>query len=192
MKMKKTMTNLGLILFASFTLFNCGSSNTKQKELELREREIAIKEKELGIMSEYQVDTSIKKSNDASAEIKAEELRINLQPGGGAQGQVTFLLKGQTAFYFEEKITEKGVVYGKGKIIINGTTYKLNNLSFNSKNGSYIITGDQIFIKTSACIYEETESEDCTYGTFSTVTITLKDVTTILNNIDLQDCPSFN
>lgn len=186
------MTNLGVILFTSFTLFSCGSNNTKQKELELREREIAIKEKELVIKSQNQVDTTIKKSNTASTDIKAEEFKINLQPEGGSQGQVTFLLKGQTAFSFEEKITENGVVYGKGKIIINGTTYILKNLSLNSKNGSYIITGDQILIKTSACKYQQTESEDCTYGTFSTVTITYKGVSTILEKIDLQDCPSFN
>lgn len=157
-----------------------------------REREIAIKEKELGINSQILIDTAILMNKDNSNNIQKGKIEVNLQPDGAAQGQVTFLQKGKTLFYIEESITENGVSYGEGNIFINGTPYKLKNTTYNRDNGAYTITGDNISIKTSACKYEETESEDCSYGTFSTITITLNSVSTVLKNIDLQDCPSFN
>lgn len=192
MIMKKNRIQLGVILIASFTLYSCGNTASKQKELELREREIAIKEKELGIQPAQKTDSTVKKTAMAASEVKATELKVDLIPEGGAQGQVTFLVKGKTAFYYEERITDKGVEYGKGKISINGTAYTLKKLSFNKKDASFIITGDQITIKTSACRILQTESEDCTYGSYKTITITLNGATTVLKNVDLQDCPSFN
>jgi serine/threonine protein kinase len=109
-----------------------------------------------------------------------EELVVNPQKRESTLGQVTFLQNGRTLFYFESKSN-------KGKIVINGTAYVLSSLSI-SNSGSYRISGEQVTINTSSAKWDAGEGADCADGKVSTVTIVLNGVSTIIRNVELQDC----
>ena len=192
--MKNVITIFGAIIFASFILASCGQNDNKQKELELKERELALKEKEFALKEKgiSQNDSIGEKpitlaspKQTVSTDNSLSKLVVNLQQIEGTLGQVTFSQKGKTLFYFERKPK-------KGKIVINGNEHILKKLSFDSNNGSYKISGDQVLIHTPSCKYNEDEEGDCAYGKFSTVTITLNGVSTTIKNVELQDCPDMD
>jgi len=196
--MKKIVTNIIAIPFVLFILISCSQNDNHTKEIELKEKEIALKQKELDLKEkQLSVDSAnkvnSKKNTDLKSDIKSHnednhsksKLIINTQSIAGTIGQVTFQLKGKTLFYFETKPK-------RGKIIINDTEYDLSKLSFDSKKGSYKISGNQVVIKTSNCKYDNSRGGDCAYGTFPSVTITLNGVLTSIKNVELQDCPEMD
>ena len=76
--MKKLITIVGVVIFASFLLTSCGQNNLKQKELELKERELALKEKELDLKVVQKSNTSYTDSTNANKEqkVKTEQQKV--------------------------------------------------------------------------------------------------------------------
>jgi hypothetical protein len=179
--MKNLSVILGVIIFASFSLVGCIQSNTKQKELESKKGEQALKENKT-ILKENKISgDSVLKTSKIN---RIDKLVINTQEEGPDQGRILFSKDSKTLLFFQTNKDKKG------KIIINGKSYILSNYTCN-KNGSYKFSNDEVDITTSIGKFKEVES-DCAYGKIATVTVTLNGVSTILKNVDVQDCPDYN
>lgn len=188
--MKNTVTILGAIIFASFMFASCGQTSNKQKELELKEREVALKEKEFALKEKglLKADSLAKKTATVpntnvtdSKENTEVKLVVNPQNEGGGFGQIGFSKNSKLLFWFDQKTQ-------KGKIVINGTKYILNNCS-NGEN-SYKLSGNEVII--TAQNLENIGEGDCFHYKCPKVTITLNGVSTSINNIEIQDCLSFS
>ncbi len=169
------------ILVTSLLLISCTQNDTKQKELELKERELVLKEKEFELK---QKDSSAIKDTKADTVTQAVALTISPLNTEGDLGQVTFSQKDKTIFYYNLRSK-------KGKIKLNGTEYMLNKYYFDSKSGSYSLSGDKVSIVAPNCKYAASEGGDCGYGKFAVVTITLGKGILMLNKVEVQDCPDY-
>lgn len=179
------MKNLNIIFvvitFASISLVSCGQSNTKQKEPEIKKEVQTLKENKSILKESKLSEDSVLKTSKLNS---IDKLVINPQDEGPDQGRILFTKHSKTLFFFQTNNNKRG------KIIINGKEYILSKYTPN-KNGSYKFSNDEVDITTSIGKFEEMES-DCAYGKLATVTVTLNGVSTILKNVDVQDCPDYN
>lgn len=179
--MKNLSIIFGAIIFASISLVGCGQSNTKQKEPELKKEEQASKKNKTILQENKLSEDSVLKTSKLNS---IDKLVINPQDEGPDQGRILFTKHSKTLFFFQTNNNKKG------KIIINGKEYILSKYTCN-KNGSYKFSNDEVDITTSIGKFEEVES-DCAYGKIATITVTLNGVSTILKDVDVQDCPDYN
>ncbi len=172
------MRQIIIAIVVSTLLFACGQNKTPQKELELKQKELSKN----GASQPPKVDTAQSRPSVAApAPLVLTVMPLNIS---GDLGQVTFSQQENIIFYYNLKSK-------KGKIKINGTVYMLDKYSFDSKSGSYSLSGGQVSIVAPNCIYNESEGADCGYGKFPVVTITLGTAVLKLNKVDVQDCPNY-
>lgn len=155
-----------ILFIALATLLSCGQNETKQKEIELKEKD--------STKTTVTVDTIKTKPNQ---ETTTQPLILTPLEVFGDIGYVTFSQKGKTVFYYDAKSK-------RGKIILNGSEYILTKI-----DGSYTLSGNNVYITTTKGKWEEMES-DCAYGKSLVVTIKMGTQVLQLSNVEVQDCQS--
>lgn len=173
--MKKICALIIVTLFTSLFFTGCGQNNVKQKETGQKTDSITLTEAKLtGGDSSSQLN-----------EVQANtELVINPQESQADQGQVTFNKNKKTLFYYNSK-------QRNGIIVIDGKRHTITKRLYDKNNRTYTLTGDELKILTSKCNFNESESGDCVYGNIATVTVSLKGVSTLIHDINVQDCPDY-
>lgn len=113
-------------------------------------------------------------AKDASPKVKPLNEEVDL-------GKVVFTQNNQVMIAFNTKLQT-------GKIVIDDKEYPLNKLTFSENN--YEISGNGIKITAEEGNFKEMTS-DCLYGNFPKVKIKLNDKEVNLENVSVQDCPSY-
>ena len=109
-----------ILLFVTMTLLSCEQNDTKQKELELRERELALKEKEF-----QQKTDSLKDHNNVSRQKDAKD-NAHIYTHEDLQNQTDYLNK-----WLSETI---GCDFPVGVNVLSKAFFKLSNKRYSFKS----------------------------------------------------------
>lgn len=138
--------------------------------------------------TEQQSTTTVQKADSVTSvvpEIKAEpgtdEIKVVPFEDGAELGKTIFTMNDHTVISFDSQKQE-------GKIVIDGTPYKINKMDFS--DNTYHLYGDQLEINAEDGAFGDMVS-DCAYGNFAEVLVTLKGKKTVLRNVKVQDCPKY-
>ncbi|MEC5393737.1 hypothetical protein [Bergeyella sp. RCAD1439] len=98
-----------------------------------------------------------------------------------APGQIVFQQNGKVLIAFDHQAQS-------GTVVIGETTYHLNRLNFTENN--YELFGEKIRISAENGSFQDPQGE-CLHGVFPKVTIEFSGQTSVLSNINVQDCPVY-
>lgn len=163
------MRQFSLIMLAGLLAVSCGSKDTKDKPA-------------------APADPAPVNSNDNTKQdnsgIPKTVLSLGTQDVAGDLGQITFTQNEKTVFFYNLK--DK-----KGTVVLNGVPQTLDKYAFDSETRSYTLSGGTVSINAPAGKFKVNKGEDCNYGTFDAITVTMGKDTLTLNNVAVQDCPNY-
>lgn len=167
------MRNATTLLFVALIAFSCNSGKTEKEPAPAKNDTVP--------------GTAVNKPDNMKVDnstVPKTTLTLSPQEVSGNLGQVTFSQNNKTVFFYNLKTK-------KGTIVLNGTPQTLDKYSFDSKTFSYSLSGGTVTVTAPNGKFKENKGEDCGYGKFAMVNITMGTDTLNVNDVEVQDCPDY-